>query len=96
MLGSCGAAWPVQHRRRRAAAICANACASAPKTGIYGARYVTADDVAKCVEAFNACIHGGASGGGIPGSTHINISGEWQWERFADPLCNEVFRPRWQ
>lgn len=34
------------------------------KTGIYGARYVTAEDVAKCVEAFNACIHGGASGGG--------------------------------
>lgn len=34
------------------------------KTGIYGARYVTAEDVAKCVEAFNACIHGGASTGG--------------------------------
>jgi hypothetical protein len=34
------------------------------KTGIYGARYVTAEDVARCVEAFNACIHGGASGGG--------------------------------
>ena len=34
------------------------------KTGIYGSRYVTADDVAKCVEAFNACTHGGASGGG--------------------------------
>ena len=28
------------------------------RTGIYGARYVTAEDVAKCVEAFNACIHG--------------------------------------
>lgn len=36
------------------------------KTGIYGARYVTAEDVAKCVEAFNACIHGGAGGGGAP------------------------------
>lgn len=34
------------------------------KTGIYGARYVTAEDVAKCVEAFNACIHGGAGTGG--------------------------------
>ena len=34
------------------------------RTGIYGARYVTADDVAKCVETFNACIHGGASGSG--------------------------------
>ncbi len=34
--------------------------------GLYGARYVTADDVAKCVEAFNACIHGGTSGGGNP------------------------------
>ena len=33
------------------------------KSGIYGARYVTADDVAKCVEAFNACINGGASAG---------------------------------
>jgi hypothetical protein len=34
------------------------------KTGIYGARYVEADDVARCVEAFEACIHGGASAGG--------------------------------
>jgi hypothetical protein len=34
------------------------------KTDIYGARYVAADDVARCVEAFNACIHGGASAGG--------------------------------
>ncbi len=33
------------------------------KTGIYGARYVTADDVARCVEAFNSCINGGASPG---------------------------------
>ncbi|POX74484.1 hypothetical protein, partial [Mycobacterium kansasii] len=33
------------------------------KTGIYGARYVTADDVAKCVDAFNECIHGGAGAG---------------------------------
>ena len=36
------------------------------RTGIYGARYVTADDVAKCVEAFNACIHGTANGTGNP------------------------------
>ena len=36
------------------------------KTGIYGARYVEADDVARCVEAFNSCIHGGASAGGNP------------------------------
>jgi hypothetical protein len=36
------------------------------KTGIYGARHVPAEDVAKCVEAFNACIHGGASGPGNP------------------------------
>ena len=33
------------------------------KTGIYGARYVTADDVARCMEIFNSCIHGGASAG---------------------------------
>ena len=33
------------------------------KTDIYGARYVTADDVAKCVEAFNSCIHGTSHGG---------------------------------
>ena len=39
------------------------------KTGIYGARYVTADDVARCVEIFNACIHGGAGSGGNAGPT---------------------------
>ena len=36
------------------------------KTGIYGARYVTADDVARCVEAFNACIHGSSGGSANP------------------------------
>jgi hypothetical protein len=30
----------------------------------FGGRYVTAEDVARCMEVFNACIHGGASGGG--------------------------------
>ena len=30
----------------------------------FGGRYVTADDVSRCMEAFNACIHGGASTGG--------------------------------
>lgn len=30
----------------------------------FGGRYVTADDVARCMEAFNYCIHGGASRGG--------------------------------
>lgn len=34
------------------------------KEGLYGVRYVTADDVARCIDAFNACIHGGASAGG--------------------------------
>lgn len=34
------------------------------KQGLYGVRYVTADDVARCMEAFNSCIHGGASKGG--------------------------------
>ena len=32
----------------------------------FGGRYVTAEDVARCVEAFASCIHGGASGGGNP------------------------------
>lgn len=30
----------------------------------FGGRYVTAEDVSRCVEAFNACAHGGASRGG--------------------------------
>ncbi len=34
------------------------------KTGIYGARYVTAEDVRTRTEAFNSCIRRGASGGG--------------------------------
>ncbi len=33
------------------------------KTGLYGVRYVTPEDVAKCVEAFNACIHGTLNSG---------------------------------
>lgn len=32
----------------------------------FGGRYVTADDVAKCMEAFQSCISGGASRGGNP------------------------------
>jgi hypothetical protein len=36
------------------------------KTGLYGARYVEADDVARCVEAFNACIHGSSGGSANP------------------------------
>ncbi len=30
----------------------------------FGGRYVTAEDVSRCMEAFNACIHGGSSTGG--------------------------------
>ncbi len=45
------------------------------KTGIYGARYVTAEDVARCVEAFNSCIHGGASRGGNPNPPPSTSSG---------------------
>jgi hypothetical protein len=45
------------------------------KTGIYGARYVTAEDVARCVEAFNACIHGGASAGGGNANPTTTTSG---------------------
>ncbi len=32
----------------------------------FGGRYVTAEDVARCMEIFNACIHGGAGIGGNP------------------------------
>ena len=35
----------------------------------FGGRYVTAEDVARCVEAFNSCIHGGAGSEGSPSST---------------------------
>lgn len=34
------------------------------REGLYGVRYVTAEDVARCMEIFNSCIHGGASSGG--------------------------------
>ncbi len=45
----------------------------------FGGRYVTAEDVARCVEAFNSCIHGGASSGGNvnpPKSTPPTTEGE--------------------
>lgn len=45
------------------------------KTGLYGARYVTADDVARCMEAFNACTNGGASRGGNPSASPSSGSG---------------------
>ncbi|ORB84140.1 hypothetical protein B1987_10415 [Mycobacterium kansasii] len=45
------------------------------KTGIYGARYVTADDVAKCVDAFNECIHGGTGAGGATPSPTTSTGG---------------------
>lgn len=46
------------------------------KTGLYGVRYVTADDVARCMEAFNACASGGASRGGTaPNSTAAGDKG---------------------
>jgi len=32
----------------------------------FGGRYVTAEDVARCVEAFNACIHGTPGSGATP------------------------------
>lgn len=34
------------------------------RVGLYGVRYVLPEDASRCVEAFNACRHGGASGGG--------------------------------
>ncbi len=45
------------------------------KTGIYGARYVTAEDVAKCMEAFNACIHGTLHGNPNPPTTSSTSRG---------------------
>ncbi len=32
----------------------------------FGGRFVTAEDVARCTEIFNGCIHGGAGAGGTP------------------------------
>lgn len=45
----------------------------------FGGRYVTAEDVSRCVEAFEACIHGGARAGGNanpPVSTTRRSGGE--------------------
>lgn len=39
------------------------------KEGLYGVRYVLPEDVATCVEAFNACIHGTVGAGGNPTSS---------------------------
>ena len=36
------------------------------RTGEFGVRYVTADDVAACMELFNACIHGTMRAGSNP------------------------------
>ncbi len=44
----------------------------------FGGRYVTAEDVSRCMEAFSACIHGGASSGGAaapPSSTTAGSDG---------------------
>ena len=53
------------------------------KTGIYGARYVEADDVAKCVEAFNACIHGSSGNPNPPSSTSARDRGKSLPTHFA-------------
>ena len=45
------------------------------RTGIYGTRYVTADDVATCVEAFNSCIHGTLHGNPNPPTTSATSRG---------------------
>ena len=45
------------------------------KTGLYGVRYVTPEDVAKCVEAFNACIHGSLHGGNPAPPTSTSATG---------------------
>lgn len=51
----------------------------------FGGRYVTAEDVARCMETFNACIHGGASTGGNgapPASTSTGSAGNTLPQRF--------------
>ncbi len=62
------------------------------KTGLYGVRYVTPEDVARCGEAFNACIHGTAGGGGSPvppaSTSPRNGSGTTLPQRFGINLPN--------
>lgn len=48
---------------------------AAAKTDIYGVRYVTADDVRRCMETYNSCIHGGASDGGTPSTPPTSTTG---------------------
>lgn len=45
------------------------------KTGLYGVRYVLPEDVSRCVDAFNACRHGGAGSGGKPNPTPSTPAG---------------------
>ena len=45
------------------------------RTGLYGVRYVTAEDVARCMEAFNACTHGTLRGNPNPPAATSSSSG---------------------
>lgn len=45
------------------------------KQGLYGVRYVTADDVSRCMEAFNACTHGTLRAGGNPNPSASTSTG---------------------
>ncbi len=49
--------------------MCAECVRQSAQTGLYGARYVTAEDVARCMEAFNACAHGTLQGNPNPTAT---------------------------
>lgn len=42
----------------------------------FGVRYVTAEDVARCMEIFDACIHGGASSGRDPALSTPTSTGD--------------------
>lgn len=52
---------------------------SSARETIYGARYVTAEDVATCMEAFNSCIHGGASRGANSSPPNSTAAGDKGW-----------------
>ncbi|MGV1006652.1 MAG: hypothetical protein ACOYEV_18220 [Candidatus Nanopelagicales bacterium] len=45
------------------------------REGLYGVRFVTAEDVARCMEAFNACTHGTLQGGPNPPASTSSGSG---------------------
>ena len=78
------------------------------KTGLYGVRYVSPEDVARCVEAFNACIHGTLEGnpnppastptaGGNPRTSAPDTSGiKYELARHPNSPSSTSWSRRWQ